>query len=85
MQLLNNPRFPDLVEQTRFGFDNLAKLNPDIYLTGHNEEAFEGIEQLMRVQTRPHPLLGQLPWQDLIAQRRASIEARVQAEQAAAR
>lgn len=85
VQLLNNPRFPDLVEQTRFGFDNLAKLNPDIYLTGHNEEAFEGIEQLMRVQTRPHPLLGQLPWQDLIAQRRASIEARVQAEQAAAR
>lgn len=85
VQLLNNPRFPNLIEQTRFGFDNLAKLNPDIYLTGHVEEPFEGIEELMRVQTRPHPLLGQLPWQDLIAQRRASIEARIEAERAAAR
>jgi metallo-beta-lactamase class B len=85
VQLLNNPRFPNIIEQTRFGFDNLAKLNPDIYLTGHNEAPFEGIVQLMRVQTRPHPLLGQLQWQDLIAQRRASIEARIEAEMAAAR
>lgn len=85
VQLLNNPRFPNLIEQTRFGFDNLAKLNPDIYLTGHIEEPFDGIEQLMRVQTRPHPLLEQLPWQDLIAQRRASIEARIDAERAATR
>lgn len=84
VRLLNNPRFPDLVEQTRFGFDKLAKLDPDIYLTGHIEEAFEGIEQLMRVQTRPHPLLGQQPWQELIAERRASIEARVEAERNAA-
>ena len=85
VRLLNNPRFPELIEQTRFGFDNLAKLNPDIYLTGHIEEPFEGIEQLMRVQTRPHPLLQQLPWQDLIAARRASIEARIEAERGAAR
>lgn len=85
VQLLNNPRFPELIEQTRFGFDNLAKLNPDIYLTGHTEAQFEGIEQLLRVQTRPHPLLNQLPWQDLIAERRASIEARVEAERAATR
>lgn len=85
VQLLDNPRFPDLIEQTRFGFDNLAKLNPDIYLTGHIEEPFEGIEQLMRVQTRPHPLLQQQPWQDLIAARRASIEARIVEERAAAR
>jgi len=85
VQLLNNPRFPNLIEQTRFGFDNLVKLNPDIYLTGHTEETFEGIEQLMRVQTRPHPLLQQQPWQDLIAERRASIEARVVVEQGAAR
>lgn len=85
VQLLNNPRFPDLIEQSRFGFDNLAKLNPDIYLTGHIEEPFEGIEHLMRVQARPHPLLQQQPWQDLIAARRASIEARIEAERAAAR
>jgi metallo-beta-lactamase class B len=85
VQLLNNPRFPNLIEQTRFGFDNLAKLNPDIYLTGHTEEPFEDIEQQLRVQARPHPLRQQLPWQALIAERRASIEARVSAEQEAAR
>jgi metallo-beta-lactamase class B len=85
VQLLNNPRFPNLIEQTRFGFDNLAELNPDIYLTGHTEEPFEDIEQQLRVQARPHPLRQQLPWQALIAERRASIEARVSAEQEAAR
>lgn len=85
VQLVNNPRFPNIIEQTRFGFDNLAKLNPDIYLTGHNEVPFEGIVQLMRVQTRPHPLLTQQPWQELIAERRASIEARIEAEMAGPR
>lgn len=85
VQLLNNPRFPNLIQQTRWGFDNLAKLSPDIYLTGHTEATFEGIEQLMRVQTRPHPLLQQLPWQELIAERRAAIETRIEAEQAASR
>ena len=85
VQLLNNPRFPNLIEQTRFGFDNLAKLQPDIYLTGHIEAQFEGIEQQLRVQARPHPLRQQLPWQALIAERRAAIEARIIAERDAAR
>ncbi len=83
VKLVNNPRFPNLIEETRFGFDNLAKLNPDIYLTGHTEGQFDGIESLLRTQARPHPLLQQQPWQELIAERRASIEARITAEQAA--
>ena len=85
VQLVDNPRFPNLLEDTMFGFDNLAKLNPDIYLTGHTEETFEGIEQLMRVQTRPHPLLAQTPWQALIAQARAAVQARIDSERANSR
>jgi metallo-beta-lactamase class B len=81
VQLINNPRFPTLVEDALFGFDNMAKLRADIYLTGHPQAPFEGIEHLMRVQVRPHPLLNQQPWADFIAARKQDFEARVQAEQ----
>lgn len=80
VQITNNPRFPDLAEQTMFGFDNLAKLSPDIYLTGHPEAPFENIEQLMRVQVRPHPLLQQQRWAEFIAERRAAIVERIAEE-----
>lgn len=80
VQLLHNPRFPALVEQALTGFDNLARLQPDIYLTGHPQQPFDGIEHQMRVQMRPHPLLQQQPWQAFIGQRRADFEARVEAE-----
>jgi metallo-beta-lactamase class B len=80
VQLINNPRFPTLVEEALFGFDNMAKLHADIYLTGHPQAPFEGIEHLMRVQVRPHPLLNQQPWADFIAARKQDFEARVQAE-----
>ncbi len=82
VQIVNNPRFPTLPEDSLFGFDNLAKLNPDIYLTGHPEAPFEGIMEQLRVQVRPHPLLQQQPWHELVAERRASIEARIAAERA---
>lgn len=85
VQIVDNPRFPTLGDDTLAGFDKLAELNPDIYLTGHIEEAFDGIVPLMRVQTRPHPLLAQQPWQALIAARRAQIETRIEAERAASR
>jgi metallo-beta-lactamase class B len=80
VQLINNPRFPTLVEDALFGFDNMAKLHADIYLTGHPQAPFQGIEHLMRVQVRPHPLLNQQPWADFIAARKQDFEARVQAE-----
>ena len=83
VQLVNNPRFPTLIEDTMQGFDNLAKLQPDIYLTGHPEQPFDGIIDMMRTQTRPHPLLQQQPWQEMIADRRAAIETRVAQERAA--
>ncbi len=85
VQLVNNPRFPDLIEQSMTGFDNLEKLQPDLYLTGHPEAPFDGIEALMRVQTRPHPLLSQQAWHDMIAERRASILTRIAQEQSSAR
>ncbi len=80
VQIVNNPRFQNLAEETLFGFDNLAKLNPDIYLTGHPEVPFKDIEHLMRVQVRPHPLLQQQPWAELIAERRAEMVARIEVE-----
>jgi len=85
VQLVGNPRFPSLVEDSRQGFDNLQSLSPDLYLQGHIEQAFDGLEHLMRVQARPHPLLTQQPWQSFIAQRRAEFEARVESELAANR
>ncbi len=85
VQLINNPRFPTLVKDALFGFDNMAKLQADIYLTGHPQAPFEGIEHLMRVQVRPHPLLNQQPWADFIAARKQDFEARVQAERDALR
>lgn len=81
VQLINNPRFQTLVEDALFGFDNMATLQADIYLTGHPQGPFEGIEHLMRVQVRPHPLLNQQPWADFIAARKQDFQARVQAEQ----
>lgn len=80
VQLINNPRFPTLVEDALFGFDNMAKLQADLYLTGHPQVPFEGIEHLMRVQVRPHPLLNQQPWAEFIAARKQDFEARVRAE-----
>lgn len=80
VQLINNPRFPTLVEDALFGFDNMAKLQADIYLTGHPQAPFEGILHLMRVQVRPHPLLNQQPWAEFIAERKQDFERRVQAE-----
>lgn len=80
VQLIDNPRFPSLVQDALFGFDNMAKLQADIYLTGHPQVPFEGIEHLMRVQVRPHPLLRQQPWAAFIADRKADFERRVQAE-----
>ncbi len=80
VQIVNNPRFPTLAEDSLFGFDNLDKLNPDIYLTGHPEAPFEGIMEQLRVQVRPHPLLQQQPWHELVAERRASVEARIAEE-----
>lgn len=80
VQLLNNPGFPTLIEDSLAGFDHLARLNPDIYLTGHPEEPFEEIVNLMRVQIRPHPLLQQQPWPAHIADRRAAFLKRVEAE-----
>ncbi len=80
VQLINNPRFPTLVEDALSGFENMAKLRADIYLTGHPQGPFEGIEHLMRVQVRPHPLLRQQPWAEYIADRKAGFERRVQAE-----
>ena len=73
-------RYPIVLVHGLFGFDNLDKLNPDIYLTGHPEAPFEGIMEQLRVQVRPHPLLQQQPWHELVAERRASIEARIAEE-----
>lgn len=82
VQLINNPRFPTLVDDALSGFDNMARLDVDIYLTGHPQAPFEGIEHQMRVQMRPHPLLQQQPWAEFIAERRADFVRRVETERA---
>src|SRR5262249_29451632 len=56
VQLVGNPRFPTLVEDSLATFRKLRKLAPDIVLTMHPEEIFEGKVARLRAGERPHPL-----------------------------
>jgi metallo-beta-lactamase class B len=83
VQLLDNPAFPNLVAQTRGGFRRLRKLAPDMYLTMHPKEQFEGkVERIVAGET-PHPLHDPSGWRKLLDQTQASFEARVRAQRAA--
>jgi metallo-beta-lactamase class B len=66
VQLVGNPRFPTLVEQTRATFAKMRALAPDIYLTMHPEELFEGKLEKLRAKTRPHPLDDPKAWPKLL-------------------
>jgi metallo-beta-lactamase class B len=80
VKLIGNPRFPNLVEETRQTFRRMRTLAPDIYVTMHPEELFAGkIEQLAN-GTRPHPLADPAAWPKLLDEAEAEFEQLVEAE-----
>ncbi|HKA87047.1 MAG TPA: subclass B3 metallo-beta-lactamase [Haliangiales bacterium] len=84
VKLVGNPKFPRLVEDTLQSFARLKKLKPDIYLTMHPQELFEGRVDKIRAAVRPHPLYDPDGWTKMIAEDEADFRERVRAERAGA-
>jgi metallo-beta-lactamase class B len=66
VQLIGNPKFPHLVEETTRTFQRMRGLAPDIYLTMHPEELFAGKLDRIRSGARPHPLDNPSAWTKLL-------------------
>lgn len=81
--ILNNPRHPNVVEETRRTFRRLkAEPEPDIVLVGHPQAMFAGTTDRMRKGDRPHPLLnGADAWTRQLAMAEADFERRVAQDQ----
>ena len=67
VKVQNNKDFPDLVEQTLLGFKRLKEIKPDIYLSNHTESVYRDFGAPLRRGDRPHPLLQQRPWLEMVA------------------
>jgi metallo-beta-lactamase class B len=81
--LFDNPRHPNVVEDTRSTFRKLtAEREPDIVLVGHPQAMFARTMERMRKGERPHPLLnGADAWTRQLATAAADFERRVKQEQ----
>jgi metallo-beta-lactamase class B len=82
--LLDNPRHPNVIEDTRTTFRKLtAEREPDIVLVGHPQAMFAQTVERIRKGERPHPLLnGAQAWTRQLATAAADFERRVVQEQA---
>ena len=81
--LFDNPRHPNVIEDTRNTFRKLAaEPEPDIVLVGHPQTAFAKTVERMRQGERPHPLLnGAEAWTRQLTTTAAAFERRVAQEQ----
>jgi hypothetical protein len=81
--LFDNPRHPNVVEDTRNTFRKLAaEREPDIVLVGHPQAMFAKTAERMRASERPHPLLnGAEAWTRQLATAATAFERRVAQEQ----
>jgi metallo-beta-lactamase class B len=82
--LLDNPRHPNAVEDTRRTSRKLkAEREPDIVLVGHPQAMFASTVERMRRGERPHPLLnGADAWTRQLMTAEADFERRVAQERA---
>ncbi|GAB1262587.1 metallo-beta-lactamase [Aurantivibrio plasticivorans] len=76
VQLQGNPQFPDLIQETLLGFDRLAELSPDIYISNHPGADIARWGDALKVGARPHPLLEQQPWDEMVAKTKAQFMTR---------
>ncbi|OFW15277.1 MAG: hypothetical protein A3F70_16535 [Acidobacteria bacterium RIFCSPLOWO2_12_FULL_67_14] len=82
--LLNNPRHPGLIEETRRTLQRLQReAVPDIYLPGHPQAMFAGKVARLHAGERPHPLLNADAWRAQLASAETDFEQRVARERAA--
>jgi metallo-beta-lactamase class B len=81
--LFDNPRHPNVVEDTRRTFRKLkAEREPDIVLVGHPQAMFAPTVERIRKGERPHPLLnGGEAWTRQLAASEAAFERRVAQEE----
>ena len=83
--LLNNPRHPTVIEDTRRTLARLkAETPPDIYLVGHPQAMFAGKVDRIKAGEMPHPLLNRQAWIAQIDEAQSGFEKRVADERAAA-
>lgn len=80
VKLVNNPKFPHLVEDTLQGLRHLRELKPDIFLTMHPESLFAGKVERIKAGATPHPLYDPAGWTQMLDEIEASIKDRVAAE-----
>jgi metallo-beta-lactamase class B len=78
VKIRGNEDFPDLEEQTLLGFQRLKALSPDIYLNNHPMRQFEGKTEAMKEGVRPHPLLDQQPWDEMVEELELDFLARLE-------
>ncbi len=76
VKLIGNPKFPNLVDETKRTFRRMRTLAPDIYLTMHPEDLFA--DKLEHMNDRPHPLADRNAWPKLIDEAEADFDQRVQ-------
>jgi metallo-beta-lactamase class B len=77
VEVNHNDQFPDLIEQTLLGFKRLQQIKPDLYLSNHPQTDFETFGAAMRAGKRPHPMLQQTPWQEMVTNLEVSFKGRV--------
>ena len=82
VKLVDNPRFPDLVEQTRSTFRKLRRLHPEFALLVHPAEQLEGKLPQLRAGVRPSPLDDPTAWGRFLDDSEAELQRRVGAESA---
>lgn len=74
VKLVGNPKFPNLVAETRQSFRRMRTLAPDIYLTMHPEDLFAGKREALANEVRPHPLADPAAWPKLLDEAEAEFE-----------
>lgn len=81
VSLINNPRFPHLVEETRETFRRMRALTPDLVLTVHPDDQFAGTIDRIRAGARPHPLEIPTAWPKLLDEAEAEFNAQLERQQ----
>jgi metallo-beta-lactamase class B len=85
VQLISNPKHPQLVEQTMAMYKTLKALTPDIYIPGHPQQLFMGKLDRLRAGERPHPMADKAAYKKMIEDSEAGFIKRVDAEKAKAK
>jgi metallo-beta-lactamase class B len=82
MQLVGNPQFPDLSEQSLSTFHRLKQLTPDVYLMMHAWDQFVSHPDRLRATTTPHPLYDPSAWRRVLDEDEADLRTRIAAQRA---